>query len=267
MVTSGKAFAYGGAGQVALEEREPDLIRRPGTSERVWQDWGMLNGLPALPLEDVASAVIVAAHPDDEVLGFGGALSVLADRGARLRIVVATDGEASHPESRVITTSLLAAVRRAEDHASLAALGAGGAEIVRLGLPDGGLCGAQGELVARLRELAAGFQVCAAPWSGDLHPDHESTGRAALAACAGTDTEPWQYPVWMWHWAAPGDERVPWQRAARIELPAWAWVRKQQAVACHRSQMFPLGPEPQDAPILPVSELEHFRRRYETVLR
>ncbi|HEX4791829.1 MAG TPA: PIG-L family deacetylase [Actinospica sp.] len=259
--------ASGGAGRVALEELEPDPIQRPGTPERVWQEWGALNGLPALALEDVASAVVVAAHPDDEILGFGGALSVLADRGARLRIVVATDGEASHPASRATTASRLAAVRRAEDQASLAALGADGAEIVRLGLPDGGLDDGYRGLVARLRELTAGFQVCAAPWSGDVHPDHESAGRAALAACAGTDTESWHYPVWMWHWAVPGDERVPWQRAARIELPAWAWVRKQEAVACHGSQIFPLGPDPEDAPILPVSELEHFRRRYETVLR
>jgi hypothetical protein len=71
----------------------------------------------------------------------------------------------------------------------------------------------------------------------------------------------------MWHWAVPGDARVPWTRAARIELPGWASVRKQEAVACHRSQIFPLGPEPGDAPVLAESDLGHFRRRYELVLR
>ncbi|HWG01325.1 MAG TPA: hypothetical protein VG164_05695 [Trebonia sp.] len=46
-----------------------------------------------------------------------------------------------------------------------------------------------------------------------------------------------------------------------------AWVRKQEAVACHRSQILSLGPAAEDAPILPVSELSHFRRHRELVLR
>jgi LmbE family N-acetylglucosaminyl deacetylase len=146
-------------------------------------------------------------------------------------------------------------------------LGAGDAEIVRLGFPDGGLAAGHDALAARLRALTGGFQVCAAPWSRDLHPDHESAGHAALAACADTRTAVWQYPVWMWHWAEPADERVPWDRAWRIETPAWAWARKQEAVACHVSQIFPLGPAPEDGPVLPESDLDHFRRRFETVLR
>lgn len=42
-------------------------------------------------------------HPDDEVLGFGGALALLAGQGARLRIVADTDGEASHPHSPTLS--------------------------------------------------------------------------------------------------------------------------------------------------------------------
>lgn len=261
--------AAGIKGSAVLDQRgqAADPIQAPGTPERVWQEWSGLAGLPAVPLEDVHSAVVLAAHPDDEILGFGGSLAVLAARGTRLRVVVATDGEASHPGSSAVTAEKLATMRRAEDTASLAALGAANAEIVRLGLPDGGLEPAQADLIACFRELIHGFELCLAPWSGDVHPDHECVGRAARAACTERGVRLWQYPVWMWHWASPGDERVPWDRAARIELPAWAWVRKQEAVACHGSQIFPLGPAPQDAPVLPVSDLEHFRRRYELVLR
>lgn len=259
--------APGLRGHPAAPEAEPDPIRRPGTPERVWQEWPRLNGLRALRLDPLASAVVVAAHPDDEILGFGGALAVLAERRARLRIVVATDGEASHPDSGAITRRRLAAVRRTEDAASLAALGAEAAEVVRLGMPDGGLAAAEGELAARLHELVGGFDVCVAPWTGDVHPDHECAGRAAAAAARRRGVAAWQYPVWMWHWAVPGDARVPWARAARVELPGWATVRKQEAVACHRSQIFPLGPEPEDAPVLAESDLGHFRRRYELVLR
>ena len=71
----------------------------------------------------------------------------------------------------------------------------------------------------------------------------------------------------MWHWAVPGDQRVPWDRAARIDLPDWALDRKRRAIACHASQINPLGDHPQDAAVLPPGELEHFTRTFETVLR
>ena len=244
-----------------------DPIARPGTPEHAWQQWDRLRSLPALSLADIGSAVVLAPHPDDQILGFGGGLALLAERGVRLRVVVATDGEASHPRSRTSTASRLASVRRAEDAAALAAVHAGQAEVVRLGLPDSGLRDCRDHLAECLSRLVHDFDVCVAPWSGDMHPDHESVGRAAVRPPRGRDTPVWQYPVWMWHWAAPADERVPWDRARRLELPAWAWVRKQEAVACHRSQILPLGPAPEDAPILPASELAHFRRRYELVLR
>lgn len=248
-------------------DTEADPIARPGTPELAWQEWDGLRELPALALEEVESAIVLAAHPDDQILGFGGGLAVLAELGVRLRIVVATHGEASHPASRTRTAAGLAGVRQAEDAAALSAVHAQDAEVVRLGLPDSGLADCGEVLTGSLAELVDGFDVCVTPWSGDLHPDHESVGRAALEACAGRDTEVWQYPVWMWHWASPADERVPWDRARRLELPAWAWVRKQEAIACHRSQILPLGPAPEDAPILPASELSHFRRRCELVLR
>ncbi|HET9169986.1 MAG TPA: PIG-L family deacetylase [Actinospica sp.] len=244
-----------------------DPIAAPGTAETAWQEWDGLRSLPALSLADIDSAVVLAAHPDDQVLGFGGGLALLAARGVRLRIVVATDGEASHPHSRTRTAARLAEVRRAEDASALAALGAAHAEVLRLGLPDSGLDDRGGLLAARVAEAVRGFELCVAPWSGDMHPDHESVGRAARRACAAGGLVLWQYPVWMWHWAAPADERVPWERAALLELPDWAWVRKQEAVACHRSQILPLGPAPEDAPILPAAELSHFRRRRELVLR
>jgi LmbE family N-acetylglucosaminyl deacetylase len=161
----------------------------------------------------------------------------------------------------------MAATRRAETEAGLRALDAGQAEVIRLGLPDSGVAGCAGELAERLGPLVAGFELCAAPWSADAHPDHEAAGQAALQACQNTDTALVQYPVWMWHWAVPGDRRVPWRRAARVDLPGWALRRKQAAIACQVSQITALGDAPQDAAILPPADLEHFTRDFETVLR
>jgi LmbE family N-acetylglucosaminyl deacetylase len=243
-----------------------DRIQAPGTAEERWAAFPALASLPRIDLPAVRSAVVIAAHPDDEVLGFGGSLAVLARAGARLRIVVLTDGEASHPHSAAAPADL-AAVRRIEDDAGLSLLAGSQPDVVRLALPDSALAEHADVLAARLQELVAGFDVCAAPWSLDAHPDHEAAGHAAREACARERVALLEYPVWAWHWAVPGDPRVPWSLAARIDLPVWAVELKQAAIACHASQILPLGNHPEDAAILPPDELEHFRRDFEVVLR
>ena len=80
-----------------LAGRNP--IDAPGTDEKSWAAWPWLSTLPGsglAGLASVTSAVVVAAHPDDEVLGVGGLISLLAASRARLRLVAVTDGERSH---------------------------------------------------------------------------------------------------------------------------------------------------------------------------
>ena len=169
---------------------------------------------------------MVAAHPDDEVLGFGGSISLLAAAGMDLTVVSVTDGERSHPHSRVETPESLARIRAKETRAALAELGAAEAEIIRLHVPDTDVADHEDQVAAALTEVMAGAALCAAPWTGDIHADHEAAGRAALTASGAAGVPCLHYPVWMWHWARPDDPRVPWAEAARIVLPRTTLARK-----------------------------------------
>ena len=240
-----------------VTQQAPNRIDAPGTGEDAWRSWPVLGRLPRAGLEGWHSAVVIAAHPDDEVLGAGGTMTLLAAAGARLRLVAITDGEQSHGGA---DPAALAARRVAETAAALRVLGAADAEVIRLRRPDTGLAGCESALTAELRDLTAGFDVCLAPWAWDAHADHEAAGRAARRACAGTLF----YPVWMWHWARPGDPRVPWHRAVAVPLPYRVAAGKQAAIRCFASQLEDRPPSGQ--PVLAPGVLEHFARAQEVLL-
>ncbi|CCH88884.1 N-acetylglucosaminyl phosphatidylinositol deacetylase [Modestobacter italicus] len=244
-----------------------DRIAAPGTAEERWAAWLPGVDWPVWTPDPAWTRVAVcAAHPDDEVLGVGGVLALLATAGVQVDLVAVTDGEGSHPGSTVLTPTQLAGVRTAETAAALAALGVP-ARVVRLGLPDSGLAGREPELTALLADAVRGCDAVLAPWTGDAHPDHEAVGRAAVAAGSASGTPVWQYLVWAWHWATPGDARVPWATARTVALPAPVQAAKRAAVACFGSQVRPLGPAPADRAVLPPDVLAHFDRDREVLFR
>ena len=116
-----------------------------------------------------------------------------------------------------------------------------------------------------LREQCAGFGVCLAPWEADAHADHEAAGRAACRAGRHAGVEVFTYPIWMWHWAEPGDRRFPWHRACQVRLPAEAAVRKRDAIDVFTSQLTERGPD--TGPVLPAGIVAHFTRPEEVLLR
>lgn len=78
----------------------------------------------------MSRVLVLAAHPDDEVLGMGGTIAVHADHGDAVRIVCVTDGSSTqYPDD---------AAKRAqkEDEARRAAAELGISDYVHLDLPD-----------------------------------------------------------------------------------------------------------------------------------
>jgi LmbE family N-acetylglucosaminyl deacetylase len=240
----------------------PNRIDRPGTEERTWRSWPDLRRLPPADASAWPSAVVVAAHPDDEVLGVGGTMAILAAAGVRLRLIAVTDGEGSHPGS---DPAVIGPARTAESAAALDLLGVREAEVIRLRLPDTAVAAHEDELAGLLRELCAGFAVCLAPWAQDAHADHEAAGRAARQAARGDGRTTLSYPIWMWHWARPADPRVPWHRACRVPLSADVAARKQAAIGAFASQLTDRAPGL--GPVLPPGIVAHFTSGQEVLLR
>ena len=81
----------------------------PGTNERTWLGARQLAALRPLHQWRPRRLVVVAPHPDDEVLGAGGLLQYMGRVGVEMVVVAVTDGEASHPRACALGWDLAAA--------------------------------------------------------------------------------------------------------------------------------------------------------------
>ena len=123
------------------------------------------------------NVLIVAAHPDDEVLGVGGAAAVHAQQGDRVTLAVLCEGESVR-----YSTARRNEVKR-QSEAAATILGA--AEVYLGELPDQRLdtlpisevCGHVERLIGRLRP-----QRIYTHFAGDINRDHRVLAEAVLVA-------------------------------------------------------------------------------------
>lgn len=247
----------------------PQCIVGQGTSAAAWASWPRLAALPAVEpasLVTVANrAVVIAPHPDDEVLGTGGLLARLGRLGRDIALIAVTDGTASHPGSPQWPPGRLAAVRPQESAGALRRLGLARVRVVRGAFPDGAVGNHEARLAQFLRRHLRRADVVFTTWRHDGHPDHEAVGRVAARVARAAGARLVEVPIWTWHWARPGDPRVPWQRAGKIALVPEILQMKLHAVSAYASQLEPDASTGSDA-ILPAHVLARLLRDYEVLL-
>jgi LmbE family N-acetylglucosaminyl deacetylase len=241
-----------------------------GTAEQAWEESARLGSIPDLAFDPAGydRLVLVSAHPDDETLAAAGLIQELAARGASIRLVLATLGEASHPASGTHSPERLAKLRRSELEHAMAML-APHARIQYLGLADGGVAGSEDALRQAILAQCLpepGRTLLLAPWRGDGHADHAAAGRAGARAAAESGNPFLEYPIWLWHWAGPEHPSVPWAGMRRHRLPPARLAAKESALACHRSQVAALSELPGDEALLSEGMLQHFHRPYEVFI-
>lgn len=216
--------------------------REAGTPAAAWQADDRMRTLAPFDWAGVGGVMVVAAHPDDETLGAGGLIAEAHSRGLPVRIVVATDGAASGVPG-------IAARRSAELAAAIRML-APTAHIDELGLPDGQTDRHRDELHAMLAVRVADLPhdtLLVAPWSGDGHRDHRVVGETVAAVADGRPLL--GYPIWLWHWAEPSGDDVPWNDLVSLAVDPRA---KARALAQFTSQT------EGDEPMLSAEFLAHF---------
>ncbi|MBO3195762.1 PIG-L family deacetylase, partial [Dermatophilus congolensis] len=223
----------------------------PGTPEHTWlQDprWDHTPTLNTTTLFNNHTHLLVAsAHPDDETLGAGLLIQEAHRAGLHITILVATNGEASHPHSPTWTANMLSTTRHNELHEAINTL-APGATITHLNLPDSKLANHHNHLTHTLTTTTNKHTILLAPYPKDGHTDHDTLGAAAHTAATTTGALLMHYPLWLWHWGTPND--LPWNNTITLPATPHTLTTKKTALAKHRTQTQPLSPLTGDEPII-----------------
>ncbi len=233
-----------------------------------------MRALPMAGLDELTGwgpLLIVTPHPDDESLGCGGVIAAARQGGHTVRIVLVTNGAASHPGSKSHPPPVLQRVREGELLAAAATLGVPADCVDTLKLPDARAPG-RGPVfdaaVSRLCEIIRthGVGTVCTTWPHDPHADHVAAYRLGHAAAGATGVKLFLYPVWGWtlsvrKWLP----RTPLD-GFQIDVSGQLAI-KRAAIDCHRSQTGQLIDDDPDGFVLTAEFRALFERPYETFLR
>jgi LmbE family N-acetylglucosaminyl deacetylase len=232
------------------------------------------TALPLLSIEAiaVASALVVAPHPDDECLGCGGAIAMLRSLGCRVHILVMSDGTMSHPHSRQYPTVALQSLREEETRSAMEILGVSRDQINFLKLKDGAVpLSTHSEFGAAVTTCqyyleAIAPQIIFLPWRQDPHVDHRATWQIIRTALNSPYPRLLEYPIWNWELEQRGEsQNLSFLNAWRLDTGAVKDL-KQEAIAAYRSQVTDLIDDDPEGFQLSSEMLSYFSHPWEVYL-
>ena len=190
------------------------------------------------------SVLIVAAHPDDEVLGCGGTIARHADEGDQVQVLIMAEGATSRLQhrDRIQAGEELSALAQSAQRAG-SILGAAGVEL--LDLPDNRLDSLDRlDLIKRLEERIDHHQpqVVYVHHAGDVNVDHRRLHEAVVTACRPTPGHPVRRLL-SFEVASSSEWQPP--SSAPAFQPNWfvdislQWQRKREALLAYASEMRP----------------------------
>lgn len=222
-------------------------------------------------LDDYQSIMVVAPHPDDEILGLGGHLIRQVRSGKRITIVYLTDGEKSLEE---IESDVVAAQRRHLTSDVLARLGVSPEQAIWLHLPDGAIPRRDSDGFGKAVLQLASIVTDAAPdalfvthpldtWPFDHIAAFDLAGEVIRKGRLHCDL----YGYWVWLWYSmplTNAFRIDWNAVCRLPFHDVRQEKKEL------SDLYLKPTAPDGRPwsgVLPKAMRNAFRYPYEVVER
>lgn len=192
---------------------------------------------PTLSLTD--KTVIIAPHPDDEVIGCAGLIQALVERGTPPHVIILTGGEGSHRGCCDTLVEEIMAARHQLTLKAAATLGLPESHILCLHYPDGGVALEHPE-TERLQTLLSELvpQSVFVPHRGEGWSDHLKAAEITKHLLKGQKVSIYEYCVWMWYynvWC------LDFKQARLLRMSRARHRRKLQAIDEYVTPLAPCG--------------------------
>jgi len=201
--------------------------------------WLRFKARRSKSLPSLSKVLIIAPHPDDEVIGCGGLIARLTADGHAPHVVILTGGEGSHRGCCEVSTAEIVEARRGLTSKASGILGVPIEKIHELDYPDGGISD-ENHLTEELKRLIAEIQpqsVLVPHW-GEGWPDHVRTAEI-VKSIVPPDVEVWEYCVWMWYYNVW--RGLDWKNAAVLRMTPAEHALKLRAMDAYIRPLAPCG--------------------------
>ena len=192
---------------------------------------------PALYFTD--KTIIIAPHPDDEVIGCAGLIQALVERGTPPHVIILTGGEGSHRGCCNTSAEEIIAARHQLTLKAAVTLGLPESHIHCLCYSDGGVALEHPEterLQALLSELVP--QSVFVPHRGEGWSDHLQAAEITKCLMTGKDVTIYEYCVWMWYYNV---WHLDYRNACVLRMSRTQHQRKLQAIDEYVTPLAPCG--------------------------
>lgn len=192
---------------------------------------------PLLELSE--NTVIIAPHPDDEVIGCAGLIQTLVERSTPPHVIILTGGESSHrgccntPQETIIAERHQLTIKAAET------LGLSQSNIHCLEYPDGGIAFAHVEtekLKVILDELSP--KALFLPHKGEGWNDHVCVAEIIKKLMRQQTIDIYEYCVWMWYYNV---WNLDYKNARILKMTPTQHQRKLRAIEQYTKPLAPCG--------------------------
>lgn len=179
------------------------------------------------------NALIIAPHPDDEVLGCSGVIHRMVNQGGDVHVVILTGGEKSLAE--VTDEELKYTRRRLALHAANY-FGLSNDKIYFLDYPDGGVSAACAE-TSKLQAVISKIHPSAIfiPHWGEGWNDHVIV-RSIVQELDCENAALYEYCVWMWYYNI---WRLDWKNAYTLSMNDAEYQAKHNAMKVYLETLAP----------------------------
>lgn len=188
------------------------------------------------------SVLVVAAHPDDEILGCGGSIALHADAGDQVQVLIMAEGATSRHnqrDRRKFRDELSSLSEAAQQAGKI--LGVQGVQLFNL--PDNRLDSLDRlDLIKQIEKCIARHnpQVVYVHHAGDVNIDHRRLHEAVVTACRPIPGQPVQRLLSFevassTEWQPPGSAPA-FNPNCFVDIAA-QWPRKREALKAYASEM------------------------------